>query len=470
MGKLILFELNEVPWRIFDHYRSIRPNSWIARHFPAFKKYETISENQGHLSPWNTWPTVHRGVANGSHFISDFNQDLTEVDREFPPIWHLLTAAGVNVGVFGSLHSYPMPSDLANYSFYVPDVFAAGSECFPTDVETFQDVNLKLSRESARNVDRSIPFGQIARLLRDARGLGFKASTVADVGSHLFQERLAPWKATRRRSYQSVISFDVFYKLLTDKRPNLATFFTNHVASSMHRYWAALFPADYSTQKFDDEWLQTYGGEVSFAMDKADRMLASLAAFVDRDPEYSLLITSSMGQHAVECEPTETQLYIVDRDRFMSLMGVGSATEYQFLPSMLPQFNFSVADDRAAQFDSRLASLAINGVPVVYRKLPSNGFSIDLGHENLKETVVTIGGRTISLADAGMENVVIEDKSSSTAYHIPEGHLFVYHPSFERSDAVQTQLPTTEIAPMILANFAVARPEYMPATSASFKI
>ena len=144
MNKIILFELNEVPRRIIDYYRSVRPESWIANNFDKFKKYETFSENQGHLSPWNTWPTVHRGVSNDKHYISDFNQDLSEVDEEFPPIWNLLSKRGIKVGVFGSLHSYPLPADMTNYGFYVPDVFAAGSECFPENVELFQEINLEL--------------------------------------------------------------------------------------------------------------------------------------------------------------------------------------------------------------------------------------------------------------------------------------------------------------------------------------
>src|SRR5436189_4615667 len=154
MNKIALFELNEVPIRIFDYYRTARPASWIAKNFTKFKKYETFSENQGHLSPWNTWPTLHRGVANDRHFISDFNQDLRAVDHEFPPIWDLLSKNGIRVGVFGSLHSYPLPSDVTNYGFYVPDVFAAGSECFPESVELFQEINLRLSRDCARNVDK----------------------------------------------------------------------------------------------------------------------------------------------------------------------------------------------------------------------------------------------------------------------------------------------------------------------------
>jgi len=461
MNKIILFELNEVPVRIFDYYREARPDSWIARNFSKFKKFETFSENQGHLSPWNTWPTVHRGVSNDKHYISDFNQDLRAVDEEFPPIWNLLSQKGIKVGVFGSLHSYPLPADMTNYGFYVPDVFAAGSECFPESVGLFQEINLSLSRESARNVDRAIPYSHIGKLLLNINELGFKASTLFDVGSHLVQEKIDAWKVTRRRTYQSVIAFDVFYKLLNRQRPDFVTFFTNHVASSMHRYWAALFPEDYENQKYEQEWIGTYNGEILFAMDKTDKMLSRLAAFIGHNPDYKLLIASSMGQHAIECEPLETQLYVVDKNKFMSMLGISDRADFDSLPSMLPQFNFSLVESKAGIFERSLSQLMVNGEPVIYRRLEGRGFSIDLGHPNLKQTEVSLNGEIIDLNESGMENVVIEDKSSSTAYHIPEGHLFSYHPLFGEAAFAQEQLPTAEIAPLILDNFGVGRPSYM---------
>lgn len=460
MTKLILFELNEVPFRILDYYRQARPNSWLAKNFGSLKKFETYSENIGHLSPWNTWPTVHRGVANDRHYISDFNQDLSEVNREFPPVWDILTKHGVKTGVFGSFHSYPLPHDLTNYDFYVPDVFAAGSECFPESIEVFQDVNLKLSRESARNVDRSVPFGQIARLVGKVADLGFRPSTMLDIGGHLAQERLTPWKATRRRTYQSVIAFDVFFKLLRHRKPDFVTFFTNHVASSMHRYWAALFPEDYENPKYEQDWIETYGGEILFAMDKTDAMLARLGGFVASNPDHKLLITSSMGQNAVECEPIETQLYVDDKIKFMALLGV-AADDFEPLPSMLPQFNFAIADGRSAEVEQKLESLTVNGEPVVFRRLAGKGFAVDLGQQNLKETMISVGGTHIELAQTGLKNVIIEDRSSSTAYHIPEGHLFIYHPSFTNSEFASDQMPTAEIAPLILTNFGITPANYM---------
>src|SRR4030095_7594867 len=123
---------------------------------PSCHRYETFTEDVSDLSPWKTWPTLHRGVNDEKHFIQDFGQDLADVDREYPPIWHLLAKAGVSTGVCWRLHSYPMPRDLSGYAFYLPDTFAAGSECFPDQLSVFQDFNLRMARESARNVTTDV--------------------------------------------------------------------------------------------------------------------------------------------------------------------------------------------------------------------------------------------------------------------------------------------------------------------------
>ncbi len=457
MNKIILFELNEVPIRIIEYYRKMRPNSWIAKNFSKLRKFETYSENGGHLSPWNTWPTLHRGVTNEKHFISDFNQDLEAVDAEFPPIWKILAENKIKTGVFGSLHSYPPPEKQGNYSFYVPDVFATGSECFPENVELFQDINLKLSRKSARNVDSSIPYKDMFRLFGKIGSLGFKTSTMTDVGKHLIQERSSRWKTVRRRTYQTVLSFDVFYKLLKKEKPDFTTFFTNHVASSQHRYWAAVFPTEYKDLKYDQEWIETYENEILFTMDKTDQMLERLAKFVDQNKEYKLIVTSSMGQEAVESEPIETQLYVTAHNTFFEHFGI-EANDFEFLPSMLPQFNYFVKD--AEKFKTKLNTLKINDNKVHYRELGEGRFSIDLGQQNLKNTTIELDGKLISIEDSGLENVVIEDKSSATAYHIPQGHCYIYHPSYIASEISKEQVSTLEILPTFLENFAVEIPKY----------
>ena len=464
MNKIIFFELNEVPIRVFEYYMKMRPDSWLANNYSKFKKYETITENKGHLSPWNTWPTLHRGVPSDKHFVSDFNQNLNEVDKEFPPLWDILTSNGIKTGVFGSLHSQAVPKSTENYDFYVPDVFAPNYECFPDDIELFQKINLNLSRKSGRNVDTALPYSEILKGLLKIRTFGFKLDTLSSVTKQLVEEKIDPWKNVRRRTYQTVLSFDVFYKQLNDKKPDFVTFFTNHVASSMHRYWAALFPDEYENLDYDNEWINTYSNEILFTMDHTDRMLKRLSRFIDKNEDYKLVITSSMGQEAIECEPTETQIVIADNEKFMSMLGVNDSNEYQVMPAMVPQFNFVIGENFIEKFEENLKKLTINGETVPYRKKGDNYFSVDLIFLNLKTINISLGNTHFSLDDSGLQNLTIDDKSSATAYHIPEGHLFSYHPTNKASNFSDEQLPTCDILPILMNNYGIKRKDYMNKT------
>src|ERR1700686_2642877 len=83
-NKIIFFELNEVPWRIVEYFRQWRPQSSLAKMLRESRTYETLAEDTS-LSPWITWPTVHRGVTDEKHGIRSFGQPLEEIDKEFPP-------------------------------------------------------------------------------------------------------------------------------------------------------------------------------------------------------------------------------------------------------------------------------------------------------------------------------------------------------------------------------------------------
>jgi hypothetical protein len=461
MNKIIFFELNEVPIRIFEYYMKRRPNSWLTNNYSKFKKYETINENKGHLSPWNTWPTLHRGVPNDKHFVSEFNQNLNEVDKEYPPIWDILSSNSIKTGVFGSLHTQTVPKNTENYDFYIPDVFAPNHECFPKDIELFQKINLNLSRKSGRNVHNALPYSEILAGLLQIRKFGFKLDTMSSVAKQLVEEKIDPWKNVRRRTYQAVLSFDVWYKQLNDKKPDFVTFFTNHVASSMHRYWAALFPDEYDDLEYNSEWINMYSNEILFTLDHTDCMLRRLSKFIDKNPDYKLVITSSMGQEAIECEPTETQLIIANSEKFLNMLGINDSNAFKVMPAMVPQFNFVICDNYIKLFEENLKKLTINGEIVPFRKKDDNYFSIDLIFLNLKKIKVSIDNLDFTLNDSGLENLIIDDKSSCTAYHIPEGHLFSYHPKNESSNFVKEQLPTCDILPILMNNYGIKAKSYM---------
>lgn len=470
-SKIILFELNEVPFRIIDDFVQWRPSSNLARLLPRCLPFDTFAGDSGHLSPWKTWPTVHRGVVADKHLINDFGQDLSSVDAEYPPIWQLLVDAGVPTGIFGSLHTYPMPANVGDYSFYVPDTFAAGSECFPEELSVYQSFNLEMARESARNVATRIPWRAALRFLAAAPGLGLTPKTSWDLGAQLVSERLASWRRIRRRTYQVVLAFDIWFKQLKQAKPAFTTFFTNHVASSMHRYWAARFPDEYETFGYDDEWVRTYRNEIDFTMATFDQFLGRLVGFVQKHPEYSLWITTSMGQAATQAMPLETQLFISDIPRFMERMGAG-ASDWKRLPAMLPQYNVVVTDNARERMRSRLRLLEIAGSPIRWREAANGFFSIDLGHKNLHTTpdAIKFDGVIVSCDDLGLENTEIDDKSGSSAYHIPQGSLLIYDPATQRVRQSRQEISTLEIAPAILRSFGVQVPPYMATASPTLSI
>ena len=460
--KIIFFELNEVPYKVIHHFCKLYPESNLAKVLAQGRKYETFSEDQGHLSPWVTWPTVHRGVSNDKHFISDFGQDLNDQEKLYPPIWNILAQQGVKVGLFGSLHTYPLPVSPENFSFYVPDTFAAGSECFPKKLETFQQFNLSMARESSRVVSSKIPAKEAIQFLMKLPDLGFRFKTAADIAGQLVDERLNKWKVVRRRTYQSVIGFEIFFKQLVSTQPDFATFFTNHVASSQHRYWAAAFPEEYENLKLGREWIETYNGEIVYTMKKADEMIGRLVKFIEKNPEYSLWILSSMGQQAVEAREIYTDLFVTNGKKFMDNFNLGSGY-YELKPSMVPQFNVQIHSDKKNEFEEKLKTLRINNSEINFRQKGEGFYSLDIGIPNLEESTIRIElmGQTIPLLHSGMENVKIQDRCGATAYHIPQGSLLIYDPASGVKGKDVTNISTTDIAPAILRNFNIAVPEYM---------
>lgn len=462
--KIILFELNEVPLKILDFYVQARPRSALARILPRAARYETYTEDGGHLSPWVTWPTLHRGVTNHRHGISDFGQALSGIDRDFPPIWRILAGSGVRTGVGGSLHSFVQGESFDDYAFYIPDIFAGEPTCWPRDLERFQAFCLGMARDSAKNVNDRMPAMQAARVLLDAPRIGLRATTLADVAGQLLNERLKPWTIVRRRTYQAVLAYDVFERQLRRERPAFSTFFTNHVASAMHRYWQASFPQDYEKLSFDEEWLRTYQGEILFAMDKADRMIGRLADFVEGDGGYCLLIASSMGQDAVETRPVETMLYVTRPEPFLEALGLQRG-DWEPRPAMFPQLNIQVAAGRRAAFREAVESVRVNGLALGYRAKDDGFFSIDFGHENFSQYTVSIAGREYDAVALGIANVEIQDKAGVTAYHVPHGSLLVYGRKVAPGSAA-TQVSTVDIAPSILRNYGVEPPAYMSRGSA----
>lgn len=462
--RIVLFELNEVPWRIVDEFVADHPMSTLARILPTSRCYTSIAADRGHLSPWTTWPTLHRGVNDEQHMIGSFGQDRVEADECYPPVWKMLHSAGVSVGICGTLHSFPVPEDISSYSFYLPDTFAVDPTAHPAELQAFQEFNLTMVAASSRNVDTAIPRTAALKFLRRTPKIGIRPRTFAALTKQLGAERRKPWLSTRRRSFQSIFAFDLFGKQLESKRPAFSSFFTNHVASAMHRYWAAGHPGDYAQVDLDDAWMDKYRDEVPWAMARADEMIGRLVAFADANPEYEVWIASSMGQGPTFAQQLETQLYVDELPTFMQVAGGVPAANWSQRPAMLPQRNVHVDVDHADDFEARLREITVAGEPLKYRRADNGFFSMEWGQANLHDQpeAIRIGGVVMAPGDIGLRIVEIEERSDTTAYHVPQGVLAIYDPQDQSvKSAERPDVSVLEIAPTILANFGVAIPDYM---------
>jgi hypothetical protein len=470
--KLILLELNEVPYRVIDTYCQQHPKAALAKMLSVSKQYKTVTEDRLVLDPWVSWPTLHRGVNDEVHNILHLGQVVSETDKKFPPIWRLLKNQGLRVGVFGSLHSSTRPPDVHEYSFYLPDYFDGATFAHPAALASFQELNLSMTRQSARNVTRKIPIASALKFAVQAPMIGLKLSTFADSASHIVREAFDRSLRIRRRAYQPLVTMDLFLHQLNKTKPDFATFYTNHVAAAMHRYWGAAFPADYSDDELDQSWIHKYSGEISFAMDKCDVMLEHLAEFIDDNPEYALIVASSMGQAAIPAIQTYRFLTIVDMSRFMASLGVPSGG-WEIRPAMVPCCCMVVREEYRDTFVSNIDTLVIDGETTKRDRRPTGHLSYDESDRGFFQVFIqfdsyagpntaSVAGKSIDLADLGLGFVAHEDGVNCTAQHVSEGSLWLYSKDARgEGSGTRKTISTLDVAPSILGFFDREKPSYM---------
>ncbi|MFY0599367.1 MAG: hypothetical protein JXR03_06825 [Cyclobacteriaceae bacterium] len=457
MRKLIILEVNEVPHRIYSFFKENHPNAALTKLLDRSESYTTISSDKGELHPWSTWPTFYRGIDNTIHGIKDIGENLETINNKFPPIWDILVRNRVSSGIFSSLHTHPLPRNIDQYDFLIPDPFANGSETHPSNVEPFQAFNLSMTKKSGRSVDKGIDKKSALKLAIALPTLGVRGKTILKTVYQLISEKIKPWRATRRRSFQSILAFDLYLKLLKKHKPSFTTFFTNHIASAMHRYWAANFPRDYKDLNLPSEWINRYKDEIPFCLDELNQMVESLLTFIRKNPEYKLIIASSMGQAATKAELIKSEVFFGDVDRFLEYF---SSHKITALSAMHPQYNFKI-DQSPDSFEAKLRSIHINDSPLTFRRKEESFFSIDLGYPNVENLEVKIGNIEIDSKELGIEIKEIDDQSGGTAYHIPEGSFFVYDHLNPVTNVKNLNIDLRSVAPAILRYFDITPSKYM---------
>jgi Type I phosphodiesterase / nucleotide pyrophosphatase len=477
--KLILLELNEVPFQVVDAFCEAQPDSDIAALMKDSAQLVTTCEDEIELDPWISWPTLHRGVSDTKHRILSLGQTLDKVDNQYPPMWRMITSAGRTAGVFGSIHSSHVPPSMEAYKFYMPDFFDEKVFAYPTYLKGFQQFNLEMTRRSARNVNTSIPRSAIREFLRSAIATGFSVDTAREVIAQLAGERKERRVRLRRRSLQALLMADVFTRMLKRDMPDFSTLYSNHVAAAMHRYWAAAFPGDYKPNLTSPEWQRLYQREVFEAVRIASKIIGKLRRLVDSRKDTVLLIASSMGQHATEHPPSDGLYTIRDLGKFMANFGIPEdqfRQKHAMVPCTGVLVDASIRDDfqkKLNQFrigESRMVESEKEISPMSYALHDGNFFSLYMNFDAYTgEHVGYLGNEPKTFEDLGIGFLPHEDGVSVTAHHHPDGILLIYDPTRPSSAGSRLRVSTLEIAPAVLAHYGIAAPDYMVKPSAPLR-
>jgi hypothetical protein len=190
-------------------------------------------------------------------------------------------------------------------------------------------------------------------------------------------------------------------------------------------------------------------------------MLARLVKLTDATPDSQLWIASSMGQRATQAEALETQVYLTQPSRFLHAMGLPDDS-WQRRPAMLPQVNLVIADEHSRALADMLPTVRIGGDPLSFSR-HGTFFSLDFGQPNLHDRAdaATVAGEPRSLTSLGLEAVPIDDRSGTTAYHVPDGVLAIYQPTRPTGPTGRPEVSVLEVAPMLLSQFGIEPPNYM---------
>jgi hypothetical protein len=439
MTPILLLEINEVPWRLIDRYIDRPEYPHIRAIFSGSHHFTSRAVDTGELSPWVTWPTLHRGMNNEQHGIRNLGQDPSTFKGK--PIWQDVREAGGSIGICGSMQSWP-PIDPGLDGFFIPDTFAHDEACIPNYLNPLQAFNLDQVRNNARVVSDALPparnkLALISALVRS----GIRARTIYRIMAQLIGERFDSSLRLRRPIYQTVLFWDVFRKQFNSASPPaFSTFFTNHIAGVMHRYWCDVFPEDFPDRKpcigESQEPL------MRFALRVLDHILADVLAWARTNPDLVVIFASSMGQGAVYREHHEgIEIVVKELPTLMHHAGL-DAHDYRPLLAMVPQIAVEVHDPSKRKNAKVIleSTSAGNGEQFIRVKEVGVSLSITVGTPSLdalNKDQVRIGSRELSWDEAGLRR---EDVEPGTGYHVPEGTLMVYSSANATTPLLQNRM------------------------------
>ena len=469
--KVIVFEINEIPLRIFKHFQGLRPGSNIDRLLKTSQVIETqaLDVEQSFLYPSQTWASLNTGASYERHQIHWYNDPKPS---DFPLYWKTLAEKGFTVGAVNTLHSSPggaYADSNPNYKFIIPDVFAADSYTKPGYFEPFQVLNLKAVAANGRSASMRAPVQEAALTVLNSPRYGIRMRTMWDGAALLGKILRKKVNRERVRNLQFPLVGDIFLKLMRQHDPDMAVVFTNHVAANMHRYWYGLFPEDYRAPIYDDRWIAKYRTEILNAVDLLDSYLGELMTLAEKTNRI-LVAVSSMGQYAnpkLTPEIREARAFGFRLDDVRKCVDRLTATAhpYKVQQAMVPQYMLELPGAAAAGRFAADVRKTIPNVAGIQVLCDVNGSIVTLSiTPDPAAPELAIGGKVYPYQELGFTRFEIDDHHSGC--HCPEGSLIIFNS--RTAKAAKPSVNYLEYAPALLSHFGLTPPAYMEKPSFQF--
>ena len=278
--------------------------------------------------------------------------------------------------------------------------------------------------------------------------LDFDFKSLLILLNHLIKEFINKLHKKRRSLLQPILGFAVFKRLIYKHKPDFCTFYSNHLAGMMHRYWFDIFPNDFKNYfRKADEFNKK---SIIMALDIADEQIGELIKFSLRN-SYELWIASSMGQKAYVRENRE-KLFINDLNLFLKSIGLNS-NNYSKLPSMYPDLNLrceSKTDlDKLIKTINILKTEKDKKILELRYKPVNNTVNLKIENHEEKFSFIIINNKKLDLKIIGANFL---PRMTGSGYHIPEGILLIYgNKNIDIYDKKEIQ--TKEVLSIILKKF-----------------
>ncbi len=337
---MIVIEANEIPKDIFEWY-SRNSNGILAKTINEFGIVTTVLDDveEEFLYPSQAWASISTGSSASKHKIRWYNDAKPE--NNF--YWRDVSKKKLNVALMNVLHTGSISDEEKNqYDFIFPDFFCLKPEVSIKKYKNFQVFNHKMSVSSGRKTSKkTLLLNSIVSFLSypslSAWGLSLK-----DYKKWLSIIISVKNDSESLRNAQFILQQRIFIDIIKKGfGKDLSVFFTNHIASCLHRNFH-----DLKNNLKSDEQKKM---KIYRSMKMLDDFLWEVKKLnVNRE----ILILSAMGQKLNTKvndnykDVNKLDYKLVDHFMFLKFFDL-NLKDVQVLYEMVPQYTFKFLNQNA---------------------------------------------------------------------------------------------------------------------------